>query len=1035
MQRSPNLMITLFAILKAGGAYVPLDASFPEERLLFTLKDCDAPVLIIQSEEKEKFVNYQGVLIVLDEKVDAIKQQSTQNLEPVATRNDLAYIIYTSGSTGKPKGVLIEHGSVIHYAQWFLDYSLCQFQQRIDFSSNYIFDMSVTTTIIPLMNGLTVVICDEEEKINSRRYFNYLKDNKINLIKITPSYFKVLLHEIKTNRMTLPSLQKIILGGENLPAIDCVSWLAMYPTHTIYNEYGPTETTVAISHHEVNAANCKTLALNVPIGKPSSNTDCYILNPDTSLVADGEIGELHIGGICLARGYLNQSELTLARFIKNPFSNDTSTRLYKTGDLCRWQQDGTLEYLGRMDEQIKLRGFRIEPGEIERNLISLPPIDEVAVLIREDKHNEKRLIAYYTQKEASTPLTDNDMRIHLGAHVPEYMIPAAFMKIDVFPLTPNGKLDKTALPLPNFTNNSQKYKKPRSALEKTLAAIWSQEMGIDRVGLNDDFYELGGHSLTAARIVSKINSQLNKDVTLNDLYKAKTIKQLIPVVKASNVGKSVSNQLINDNSHLLPLGNFQFLIWISNRFEPRVKKLNVFTRMRLHGLLNMQALHVAFEAVLKKHECLSYRILKSRPAQEVQTNLPFKIIEKHMESLPLDESELALNASLNELIYYHPWNSNAPLVLARLFHLKDETTELQLCMPHIISDEVSLEILLADLNWFYQRYTPQFSMDTVPVDKHYKDYIFDEEHYSQVHLDRDINFWKTYLSDTHLYTFPTEHIVEDMDAKGFSYSTYSEIPELALQNLKQFCATNHVTMNDGLCAVLALALFNCCGNPKDDGNPIFFNRVKSSRDKVSYDNAIGCFLRLEPVKVITNVQSTLTTLSKQIHQSTMDTSLYQRCSSLTKLACLNEFQQETTLIKKGLIKLFVSIYTTLIRTPKLNPKLLNLYGNLSALDKHKFLININVQNSFITGNKAKEQVLFGVEIKDVELVAYDLVKINSFFDVCFIRSDSQNIPYIVISANLKPAFRELIAQEMMQILLGSGSHRQDLSNSLELQNN
>lgn len=1020
-------MVTLLAILKAGGAYVPLDASFPMERLLFTLKDCDAPVLVIQSEEKQTFANYSGVLIVLDEMIDVIKQQSTHNLDIKVTARDLAYIIYTSGSTGKPKGVLVEHGGVVNYAQWFMAYSNSQLQQRIDFSSNYIFDMAVSTTIVPLMHGLTVVLCDEEDKRNSKRYFNYLNENKINLIKITPSYLKVLLHETKTSHIKLPYLHKIILGGENLSAQDCVDWLAMYPNHTLYNEYGPTEATVAVSCHVINETNCRALELNVPIGKPGPSMDCYILNSDMSFLPDLEIGELHIGGDCLARGYLNQPQLTQERFVETSFG-----RLYKTGDLCRRLHDGTLEYFGRMDEQIKLRGFRIEPGEIERNLNSLSGIDEVCVLIREDKHHEKRLIAYYTQKEADRVLTDSEMREYLSAHVPEYMIPSAFVPIATFPLTPNGKLDKAALPLPNFMSQSHKYKKPRGALEKTLVAIWSEELGIDVIGVNDDFYELGGHSLTAARIISKINSQLNKDVTLNDLYRAKTIKQLVPVIKAGVLKNNDLNQSINVESPLLPLSNFQFLIWISHRFEPKVKKLNIFTRMRLHGKLHIEALHVAFAAVLKKHECLSYQILKSRPAQKAQGNLPFKLIEKNMQSLPFDACESALNASLNELIYYHPWHSNAPLLLARLFYLQDETFELQLCMPHIISDEVSLDILIADLNWFYQRATPQFSLDSVPVNKHYREYIFDEESYSQIHLDRDISFWKTYLRDTHFYTFPSEHIVDDMEAAGLSYSTYSEIPELALRHLKQFCAANHVTMNDALCAVLALALYRSCGNTKE-GQPILFNRVKSSRDQVSYDNAIGCFLRLEPIKVTTDKKSTLDSLSEQIHQSSMNTNPYQHCSSLTKLACLNEFQQDNKGIKAGLVKLFVSLYTTFVRRPKLNPKLLNLYGNLSALEKHKFSININVQNSFITANKAKEQVLFGAEIKDVELVAYDLVKINSVFDVCFIRSDSQNIPYIVISSNLKPRFRESIAQEMIQILLGASPQQQEDCKSLERQ--
>ena len=559
-------------------------------------------------------------------------------------------------------------------------------------------------------------------------------------------------------------------------------------------------------------------------------------------------------------------------------------------------------------------------------------------------------------------------------------------------------------------------------MEKTLAAIWSDELGIKLVGLEDDFYELGGHSLSAARIVSKINHTLNKDITLNDFYHAHTIAKLATVLnKVTNKNEiiPIPAKTLNDDSALLPLADFQFLFWISSTFEPKAKKLNVIARKRLQGKPDLNALNFAFKAVFKKHEALFYRILKLRPAQKLQKDLTFKIIEKNIVSLSEQDSELILDASFNELLYYFPWHKKAPLLIARLFYMNNEVTELQLCMPHIISDDISLNVLLSDLSKFYLLYNQHFDLKSIDADRHYREYVFNEQYYFQKYIARDINFWEHYLNDARLFAFPPEKIVTNMASQGFSYSTYVEMPEQGLNNLQLFCAKNHVSTNDGLCAALALALFNCCKKYKNnETHPIFINIIKSTRDQQSYDDTIGCFIRLEPIKVNINKKSNLSTLSKRIHQSVIDTNLYQRCSSLVKLSCLHQFRQKKQNIKNFLSSLFIYAYTTLFRTPKLNRKILNQCAQLSPLGKNNnYIINFNVQNNFISGDKQKNELnLFGLETKNIKISSYDLMKIDYVFDVCFIRNDKNNTPYLIISANLIPAFRELIAKEIIQII-------------------
>ena len=342
------------------------------------------------------------------------------------------------------------------------------------------------------MLGLTIVICKDELKKEARRYLKYLADKKINIIKITPSYFKLLLQEVNNKYIPLPDLETIILGGEQLSSKDCKSWLSRYPKHTLFNEYGPTEATVAVSQYKIANTHIRSLEDRVPIGKPGPNMECLILDSNNKPVKKGEIGELHVGGLCVARGYLNKPELTKDKFIENPSNSAYSARLYKTGDLCRERPDGMLEFIGRIDDQIKIRGFRIELEEIEKCLANHPAIEGVAIALRYNNLNEKQLIAYFILKGADIPPTNHELRKFLMAQLPDYMIPSAFVRIDKFPLTPNGKLDRSSLPLPQFSSSEQ-YQKPRTAIERRLLKIWSKELGIPRIGIEDDFFELGGN--------------------------------------------------------------------------------------------------------------------------------------------------------------------------------------------------------------------------------------------------------------------------------------------------------------------------------------------------------------------------------------------------------------------------------------------------------------------------------------------------------------------------------------------------------------
>lgn len=1023
LPRSFDFLIAIIAILKAGGAYLPLDAQQPEERLLFVLQDSKTPILISKSTFHDKFTQYQGDLILLDKEEKPIRQQTTENLCAPLSSEQLAYIIYTSGSTGLPKGVLIEHRSVINYCQWLAEYTGCQPQQRIDFSSSAIFDMAVSTSLAPLLLGLTVVICQDDVKKNISHYLKYLVQAQIDIIKTTPSYFKTLQHETQNNYLELPHLKSLILGGENLTATECKAWLSLYPNHVLFNEYGPTETTVAISVYRIDAYNFSDFEINVPIGTTGPEISCIIANEHGAPVADGETGELLISGLCLARGYLNQSKLTQQKFIVLSINNQESKRFYKTGDLCRKRADGTLEYFGRQDDQVKIRGFRIEPGEIEACLKTHSMIKNVVVVAQKDEQHELRLIAYYILKNNEPHLSPstNQIRQFLQNHVPEYMIPAAFVCVDSLPLTANGKLDKAALPMPHI-EASQHYVEPTTTLEKQLVKMWSEELGVKLIGLNDNFFELGGHSLSAARLVSKINHQLHKRITLKDFYKAASIAKLIPTIK--NAKKSELQTHHEEHYHgvtQIPLTEFQFVLWMADTFEPRAKKLNLVARKQFQGQLNQEALAYAFQAILKKHEVLTYRMLKLSAKQQIQKNVALPLLVEDLRPLSKQDAETKLLMSMEQLSSSHHWPQNYPSIIIKLFHLKDGFSELQISMPHITSDDASITILFADLSKYYLLYhTNPPSIETIETDFTFKKYVYIDQHVITASLDENISFWEQYLHDASLFSFPKHYVVEDMSAANHSYSTYEKIPIHTLSKLKLFCKKNHISLNNGLCAILALALRNCCNRAPSDTPYTVMNIIKSTRDNPVYDHSLGAFLRIDPIKIDLDKHASVTTLAKQICAATIETSNHQHCSNLIKLGATHTLRFKGKKIRAALIKLLMPVAAKLLKiSPSYHKILQHSIAQLIFFKRNThFIMNVNVRNDFIANIEHLDEKpeLFGLKTHPVKNHQEDLLVIDYVFEACFFYDPEQYIHYLVVSANLTPEFRKQITVEVVKIM-------------------
>ena len=518
IERSLEMIIGILGILKAGGAYVPIDSDYPLERINFMLKDTGATVVISSKESSMKMQSRPDLHIIkLDEKLQALLDQPVNNVPTSLSPQNLCYVIYTSGSTGKPKGVMIEHQGLLDHCYGLIKSAQLNTCTSFALFSPLVFDAGHSIIFSSFFLGATLHILSNELIVDGEKLVLYLKNNSVDCIKIVPS---VWLSYINGNNIVL-SNKVMIFGGESFPEKILQHLVKLHFCGDVYNHYGPTETTIGKCIYKVDLQRSYT---NIPIGKPFSNTHLYIVDQLNQIVPIGVPGELYISGEGVARKYLNRPDLTTEKFITNPFNSNTTARLYKTGDKARWIADGNVEYMGRIDEQVKIRGHRIEPGEIENVLIECKGVKQAAVLAYENKQGNKILVGYIVAERLFNKQT---MITYLQGKLPEYMIPVMWVELERLPLTRNGKIDKKALSDScNAEALNDIYVAPRNEAELALAKIWERVLEIEKVGIYDNFFEIGGNSIQAAQIFSIIRKKLGKNLPLSILFQAATIDQL-----------------------------------------------------------------------------------------------------------------------------------------------------------------------------------------------------------------------------------------------------------------------------------------------------------------------------------------------------------------------------------------------------------------------------------------------------------------------------------------------------------------------------
>ncbi len=804
LERSERIIVTLLGILKSGAAYVPIDSSYPQERIEYIEKDSNCKIVIDES--------------IFESFYKTRETYSGLNIEKINSPSDLAYIIYTSGTTGNPKGVMVEHRNVINLINSQTKEFKIEETERILQLSNFSFDASVEQTFLALLNGAALYILPRKVLLDEIELEEFVIKNKITHFHSVPSVVSKLKPSDKF------SLKRVLSGGDICSEKLAESWSTFC---NFYNKYGPTETTVTSIEFLYNK--------NKPfsIGRPISNTQVYILNNALFPVALGVSGNVYIAGDGVTRGYLNKPDLTAEKFIENPFI--PGTKMYNTGDVARWLPDGNIEFLGRNDHQVKVRGFRIELGEIETNLLQYASHLKQAVVLAREVNGEKVLIAYYVSDEE---IDKKEIREYLLGKLPEYMVPSFYIALERFPVTPNGKIDRKALPDSTGEDGIRReYVEPKNETQQKIAEIWQEVLGLEKIGITDNFFELGGHSLIVAQVINRLNKQLNKTVSFKSFFSSPTIESLSKELH-QNEYEAIPQAIAADN---YPLTSSQYRLWILSQLEGGPLAYNMPAAIKLKGDLDTEKFKETFNLLIDRHEILRTGFKNDSDGQIRQFIKPaaeivFEITEKDFSNVQKQESAVSQYIKEQNAIAFNL--EKASLIRASLIKTNENEHIFFISLHHIIGDGWSMQLLISEVIKIYNAIVEGIPANLPQLNFHYKDYaVWINEAVQQEKYQKSKDFWLNQFTGElpvlELPSFKKRPLVQTYYGDNKSHQFPSEL----LEKLKTFSKKHDVTLFMTLMAGIKTLLYRYTN--QDDiivGTPI------AGREHPDLENQLGLYL-------------------------------------------------------------------------------------------------------------------------------------------------------------------------------------------------
>ena len=866
MSRSIQMVVSILGILKAGAAYLPLDSSYPPQRVNYMVEDAAIALILTDSRFEAVLEATPAHILNLDELCNDISTYSGANPGVEIAADNLAYVIYTSGSTGEPKGVSISHRAVNRLVI-NTDFVHISSHDKIAQASTVSFDAATFEIWGALLNGAEVVIISREQVLEVQEFVNEIKLRAVSVIFVTTALFNEIAREVDAG---LTGVRNVLFGGEMVDVRRVRELIHKGRPERLLHVYGPTESTTFTSWEQIQEVS--EAARTVAIGRAIANTQVYVLDEEKEAVAIGVAGELYIGGDGLARGYLNRPELTAEKFIPNPFCKEAGHRLYRTGDICRWNADGKIDYIARSDNQVKVRGYRIELGEIEAALEKDARVKQAVVVMKQDAA-DKRLIGYVVMQEGVV-LTSNELRTYLKNKLPDYMVPSVIVKLEQMPLNANGKIDRMSLPAPDQSRHASSllYQQPRSPIEELLEAIWCDVLAVTSVGVTENFFDIGGHSLLATQVINRISSSVGADIPLRKIFEGPTIEDLARYVeqelrKADRVDAPQITKLPRAEGVSLPLSFAQQRLWFIDQLLPGNAAYNIPIALRIEGSLDESALKFSLDQIVSRHEALRTRFELAH-GEPVQVIDPAHLIDLSCVDLTqlhhCDRDKLSLEIARQEATRGFDL-SRGGLIRALIIRNTELQTALLICMHHIVSDGWSIGILMRELSALYRGYIKGEEVHLQQLEIQYADYALWQRQWLEAEvLDKQLDYWKQELHAVPtVLELPTDRARPPVQRFEGAYEAFRLEREVS-EGVKRLTREEGATLFMSLLAAFEVLLFRYSGQQQICIGTGIANRIRPEVEKL-----IGFFVNTLVMKADLTARPSFRDLLRRVKHSAL----------------------------------------------------------------------------------------------------------------------------------------------------------------------